>query len=379
MTTNMTAKGGLEGVVATSSAICFLDGDRGVLAYAGHDIHDLAEHASFEEVCFLLWHRRLPTRVELGDLQSQFAVERQLPDGVLRAIRSLPPGDAMDAVRTLTSMLSHVDPEAGEASSSARYRQAVRLSARLGSVVAAYGRLAAGGGAIDPDPTLGHAANFLLMLNGVRPSAVEARALDVALILHADHELNASTFAARVTAATLSDVYSAVVAGVGALKGPLHGGANAEVMAMLTALGDDADEPRVETFIKDKLARKQKIPGFGHRVYRTEDPRATHLRRMSRDVGERTGNTRWYEISQQIERIMRTEKQIDANVDFYSASTYYLLGIPVSLFTPVFAVSRVSGWTAHVLEQYLNNRLIRPRAEYIGPEYPQPFVPLDAR
>ncbi len=379
MTTNMTAKGGLEGVVATSSAICFLDGDRGVLAYAGHDIHDLAEHASFEEVCFLLWHRRLPTRVELGDLQSQFAVERQLPDGVLRAIRSLPPGDAMDAVRTLTSMLSHVDPEAGEASSSARYRQAVRLSARLGSVVAAYGRLAAGGGAIDPDPTLGHAANFLLMLNGVRPSAVEARALDVALILHADHELNASTFAARVTAATLSDVYSAVVAGVGALKGPLHGGANAEVMAMLTALGDDADEPRVETFIKDKLARKQKIPGFGHRVYRTEDPRATHLRRMSRDVGERTGNTRWYEISQQIERIMRTEKQIDANVDFYSASTYYLLGIPVSLFTPVFAVSRVSGWTAHVLEQYSNNRLIRPRAEYIGPEYPQPFVPLDAR
>ena len=379
MTTNMTAKGGLEGVVATSSAICFLDGDRGVLAYAGHDIHDLAEHASFEEVCFLLWHRRLPTRAELGDLQSQFAVERPLPDGVLRAIRSLPPGNAMDAVRTLTSMLSHVDPEAGEASPAARYRQAVRLSARLGSVVAAYGRLAAGGGAIDPDPTLGHAANFLLMLNGVRPSAVEARALDVALILHADHELNASTFAARVTAATLSDVYSAVVAGVGALKGPLHGGANADVMAMLTTLGDDADEQRVETFIKDKLARKQKIPGFGHRVYRTEDPRATHLRRMSRDVGERTGNTRWYEISQQIERIMRTEKQIDANVDFYSASTYYMLGIPVSLFTPVFAVSRVSGWTAHVLEQYSNNRLIRPRAEYIGPEYPQPFVPLDAR
>ena len=379
MTTNMTAKGGLEGVVATSSAICFLDGDRGVLAYAGHDIHDLAEHASFEEVCFLLWHRRLPTRAELGDLQSQFAVERPLPDGVLRVIRSLPPGNAMDAVRTLTSMLSHVDPEAGEASPAARYRQAVRLSARLGSVVAAYGRLAAGGGAIDPDPTLGHAANFLLMLNGVRPSAVEARALDVALILHADHELNASTFAARVTAATLSDVYSAVVAGVGALKGPLHGGANADVMAMLTTLGDDADEQRVEAFIKDKLARKQKIPGFGHRVYRTEDPRATHLRRMSGDVGERTGNTRWYEISQQIERIMRTEKQIDANVDFYSASTYYMLGIPVSLFTPVFAVSRVSGWTAHVLEQYSNNRLIRPRAEYIGPEYPQPFVPLDAR
>ncbi len=379
MSTEKAAKGGLEGVVATSSAICFLDGERGVLAYAGHDIHDLAEHASFEEVCFLLWHRRLPSRAELGDLHTQFAVERPLPDGVLRAIRSLPPGNAMDAVRTLTSMLSHVDPEAGETSPEARYRQAVRLSARLGSVVATYGRLAAGGGAIEPDPTLGHAANFLLMLNGVRPSAVEARALDIALTLHADHELNASTFAARVTAATLSDVYSAVVAGVGALKGPLHGGANADVMAMLIALGDDADEQRVNSFIHDRLGRKQKIPGFGHRVYRTEDPRATHLRQMSREVGVRTGNTRWYEISQQIEQIMRTEKQIDANVDFYSASTYYMLGIPVSMFTPIFAVSRVSGWTAHILEQYSNNRLIRPRAEYIGPEYPQPFVPLDAR
>ena len=379
MTAEKTSKGGLEGVVATSSAICFLDGERGVLAYAGHDIHDVAEHATFEEVCFLLWHRRLPTRAELGDLQSQLAVERPLPEGVLRAIRSLPSGNAMDAVRTLTSMLSRFDPEAGDTSPAARYRQAVRLLARLGSMVATYGRLAAGGGALEPDPTLGHAANFLLMLNGVRPSAVEARALDIALILHADHELNASTFAARVTAATLSDVYSAVVAGVGALKGPLHGGANADVMEMLIALGDDADEARVDQFIRDKLSRNEKIPGFGHRVYRTEDPRATHLRRMSREVGERTGNTRWYEISLRIEQIMRTEKQIDANVDFFSASTYYLLGIPISLFTPLFVVSRVSGWTAHVLEQYTNNRLIRPRAEYTGPEYPQPFAPLNAR
>ena len=217
------------------------------------------------------------------------------------------------------------------------------------------------------------------MLNGVRPSAVEARALDIAFILHADHELNASTFAARVTAATLSDLYSAVVAGVGALKGPLHGGANADVMEMLLALGDDADDQRVDQFIHEKLDGKQKVPGFGHRVYRTEDPRATHLRQMSREVGERTGNTRWYEISRQIERIMKTEKQIDANVDFYSASTYYMLGIPVSLFTPIFAVSRVSGWTAHALEQYSNNRLIRPRAEYTGPVYPKPFVHRDAR
>ena len=379
MTTEKTGKGGLDGVIVTSSAICFLDGEHGVLAYAGHDIHDLAEHATFEEVCFLLWNGRLPTRAELGDLQSQFAVERPLPDGMLRAIRSLPPGNAMDAVRTLTSMLSRFDPEAGETSPTARYRQAVRLSAWLGSVVATYGRLLSGGGAIEPDPALGHAANFLLMLNGVRPSAVEARALDIAFILHADHELNASTFAARVTAATLSDLYSAVVAGVGALKGPLHGGANADVMEMLLALGDDADNQRVDQFIHEKLDGKQKVPGFGHRVYRTEDPRATHLRQMSREVGERTGNTRWYEISRQIERIMKTEKQIDANVDFYSASTYYMLGIPVSLFTPIFAVSRVSGWTAHALEQYSNNRLIRPRAEYTGPVYPKPFVHRDAR
>ena len=374
--------GGLEGVVATSSAICYLDGANGVLAYAGHDIHDLAQHATFEEICFLLWHHRLPTRTELGDLQSQFVAARPLPDGVVRLMRSLPFGagdTAMDALRTLTSALSHFDTESGNVSPESRYRQVVRLTAQMGSLVATYGRLAAGGGLVEPDPVLGHAANLLLMLNGERPSAVEARALDIALILHADHELNASTFAARVTAATLSDVYSAVVAGVGALKGPLHGGANAEVMQMLLGIGQDADDQRVDEAIRDKLRKKEKIPGFGHRVYRTEDPRATHLRRMSQDVGDRTGDTRWFEMSSRIEAVMKAEKQIDANVDFYSASTYYLLGIPIALFTPIFAVSRVSGWTAHVLEQYANNRLIRPRAEYVGPEYPQPFVQLDNR
>lgn len=373
------APAGLQDVVATSSAICHLDGDRGVLAYCGHDIHDLAEHATFEEVCHLLWRRRLPNRAELGDLQSQLAAARALPEPVLRLIRSLPPGDAMDALRTLTSALAHFDPEAGDASPAARYRQAVRLTAQLGSVVAAWGRLAAGGAPVDPDPTLGHAANFLLMLNGERPSAVAARAFDVALVLHADHELNASTFAARVTAATLSDLHSAVAAGVGALKGPLHGGANAEVMKMLTAIGEDADDRRVDEFVRGMLARKVKVPGFGHRVYRTEDPRATHLRRMSKALGQRAGRTRWHEMSRRIEAVMREEKRIDANVDFYSASTYALLGIPVDLFTPIFAVSRVSGWTAHVLEQYANNRLIRPRAEYVGPPYPQTFAPLDSR
>ena len=377
-----TSKAGLEGVVAASSAICYLDGANGVLAYAGHDIHDLASRATFEEVCFLLWHRRLPTRAELGDLQTQLAAARSLPDGVLRLMRSLPLSQndsAMDALRTLTSALSHFDPEASDSSPAANYRKAVRLTARMASLVATYGRLVAGGGIVEPDPVLGHAANFLLMFTGQRPSATETRAFDVALTLHADHELNASTFAARVTAATLSDIYSAIVAGVGALKGPLHGGANADVMRMLIEIGEDAGDDRVDSFIRNRLQRKDKVPGFGHRVYRTEDPRATHLRRMSREVGERTGKLRWFEICQRIEAVMQTEKQIDANVDFYSASTYYLLGIPIALFTPIFAVSRVSGWTAHALEQYANNRLIRPRAEYIGPEYPQPFVPLDDR
>ena len=377
--TETTIKAGLEGVVATSSAICYLDGDRGVLAYGGHDIHDLARHATFEEVCHLLWHRRLPTRAELGDVQTQLAGGRLLPEPILRLIRSLPPGDAMDAIRTLISALAHFDPDVSDRSQAASYRKAVRLTAQVGSLVATYGRVIAGGGAIEPDPALSHAANFLLMLTGERPSAIEARAFDIALILHADHELNASTFAARVTAATLSDLHSAVTAGIGALKGPLHGGANAEVMKMLLAIGENADDDRVDDAIRERLARKEKVPGFGHRVYRTEDPRATHLRAMSREVGERVGNTRWFEMSQRIEALMKKEKRIDANVDFYSASTYYLLGIPVDLFTPIFAVSRIAGWSAHVLEQYENNRLIRPRAEYIGPEYPKPFVRLDDR
>ena len=379
MTNAMNLRAGLEGVVSTSSAICHLDGERGVLAYCGYDIHDLARDATFEEVCYLLWHRRLPTRAELGDLQSQFADARLLPESLLRLIRSLPPGDAMDALRTLVSALSHFDSEAEDRSPAASYRKAVRLTGQVASIVATYGRITAGGGSIAPDPAISHAANFLLMLTGERPDALAARAFDVALILHADHELNASTFAARVTAATLSDIHSAVVAGLGALKGPLHGGANAEVMKVLAAIGEDAADARVDEVIRGMLARKEKVPGFGHRVYRTEDPRATHLRRMSQQIGERVGHRRWFEMSRRIEELVQQEKQISANVDFYSASTYHLLGIPVELFTPIFAVSRMSGWTAHVLEQYANNRLIRPRAEYVGPTYPQTFVALDNR
>ncbi len=379
MVTDVKAKAGLEDVVATSSEICFLDGDRGVLAYRGYDIHDLARFATFEETCYLLWHGRLPTRAELGDLQSQLAAARPLPEPVLRLMKMLPPLDGMDALRTLASALGHYDADAADNRSQASYRKAVRLTGQIASVVATWGRLQHGGGPVSPDPAMGHAANLLYMLTGQRPNPTATRAMDVALTLHADHELNASTFAARVAAATLSDLHSAIVAGIGTLKGPLHGGANAEVMKMLIEIGQDASPDRVDAYVRGKLARKEKIPGFGHRVYRTEDPRATHLRQMSRELGQKFGNTRWYEISERIEAVVKAEKGLYPNVDFYSASTYYMMGIAIDLFTPIFAVSRMSGWTAHVLEQYANNRLIRPRAEYTGPPFPQPWMPLEQR
>ncbi len=391
MATAEKPKSGLEDVVATSSRICFLDGDRGVLAYCGHDIHDLARHATFEETCHLLWHGRLPNRAELGDLQTQLAAARPLPEAIIRLMKMLPPSEGapiaatamgsggMDALRTLTSALGHYDPDAHDNSPRAAYRKAVRLTGQLSTIVATWGRMQQGGGPVPPDPVMGHAANFLYLLFGTRPDATAIKAMDIALILHADHELNASTFAARVAAATLTDLHSAIVAGIGALKGPLHGGANADVMKMLLEIGQDAPADRIDSYIKGKLARKEKIPGFGHRVYHTEDPRATHLRRMSKELGQKAGNTKWYEMSERIEAIVKAEKQLYPNVDFYSASTYYTMGIPIDLYTPIFAVSRISGWTAHVLEQYANNRLIRPRAEYIGPTYPQTWIPLEQR
>ena len=379
MTTEAKGKAGLEDVVATSSGICFIDGDRGILAYRGYDIHDLAPKASFEEVCYLLWHGRLPNRAELGDLQSQLAAGAPLPDGVVRLMRQLPPSEAMDTLRTLASALAHYDRDAPDHSPAANYRKAVRLTAQMGSLVAAIGRVEQNLSPIDPDPILGYAANFLYMLTGTRPDALAVRAFDCALVLHADHELNASTFAARVVAATLSDIHSAVVAGIGALKGPLHGGANAEVMKMLLDFGAGATPEKVEATIRGKLAKKEKIPGFGHRVYHTMDPRAVHLRQLSKDLGKRSGQPQWAEMSERIEAVVKAEKKLNPNVDFYSASTYYILGIPIDLFTPIFAVSRISGWTAHCLEQYANNRLIRPRTDYIGPPHPQTVLPLDQR
>jgi citrate synthase len=383
MSTAEKPKAGLEDTVATSSAICYLDGDRGVLAYCGYDIHDLARHATFEEVCYLLWHRRLPTRAELGDLQSQLAAARAVPEPVLRLMKQLPAGNTMDLLRTLTSALGHYDPDASDNSAAANDRKAVRLTAQIGSIVATLGRMSGrsstSAGPIAPDSALGHAANFLYMLTGERPGGLATRAFDVALILHADHELNASTFAARVAAATLTVIHSSIVAAIGTLKGPLHGGANADVMRLLLEIGADAPLEKAEEVVRAKLARKEKIPGFGHRVYHTEDPRATHLREMSKELTAKAGQPIWFEMSRRIEALVKAEKKLNANVDFYSASTYHALGIEIDLFTPIFAVSRISGWTAHVLEQYANNRLIRPRADYIGPPYPQRDVPLEAR
>jgi len=379
VTTDLKPKAGLEDVVATTSSICYIDGDRGVLSYRGFGIHDLARFATFEEVCYLLWHGRLPNRAELGDLQSPLAAARPLPESIIRLMKMLPPSDGMDALRTLTSALGHYDADASDNSAAASYRKSVRLTGQIGSLVATWGRMQNGGNPVAPDPAMSHAADFLYLLTGQRPNPTAIRAMDVALILHADHELNASTFAARVAAATLTDVHSAVVAGVGTLKGPLHGGANAEVMKMLLEIGKDAPAERIESYVRSKLARKEKIPGFGHRVYNTEDPRATHLRRMSKELGEQAGDKAWFEMSERIEALVRAEKKLYPNVDFYSASTYYTMGIPIDLYTPIFAVSRISGWTAHILEQYANNRLIRPRADYIGPPYPQPWIPLDRR
>jgi citrate synthase len=379
VSTEIKAKAGLEDIVATSSSICFIDGERGVLAYRGYDIHDLAPRATFEEVCYLLWHGRLPNRAELGELQSQFAADRRLPDGVVRLVRALPPGEAMDILRTGASALSHYDRDAHDDSPAANYRKAVRLTAQMASLVAAIGRIEANQQPVDPDPVMGFAANFLYQLTGTRPDALAVRAMDCALILHADHELNASTFAARVAAATLTDIHSAIVGGIGALKGPLHGGANAEVMKMLLDFGESATAVKVESAIREKLARKEKIPGFGHRVYKTMDPRAVHLRQLSKDLGKRSGQSHWVEMSERIEALVRDEKKLNPNVDFYSASMFYSLGIPIDLYTPIFAVSRISGWTAHVLEQYQNNRLIRPRTDYIGPVYPQQVLPIEQR
>src|SRR6185437_4791023 len=322
------------------------------------------------------WNGWLPRAHELDDLRSQLVAARGLPAPVLEFLRGVPQGSPMDVLRTAVSMLSLYDAEAQDMSAEANRRKAVRLMARTAEMVTAFDRLRNGREVLEGDPALGFSANFLYALTGKRPDEVMEHAFDVAMILHADHELNASTFAARVTAATLSDIYSTVTSAIGALKGPLHGGANEDVIRMLLEVGT-ADKA-VER-VHQMLAAKRKIPGFGHRVYRTEDPRATHLRRMSEGLGKSTGHEDLYLMSQRVEETIKSEKKLNPNVDFYSASTYYSLGIPIDLFTPIFAVSRMSGWTAHILEQYHNNRLIRPRAEYKGNPDGMRWVPMNER
>jgi citrate synthase len=369
---------GLEGVVATTSGICYIDGEQGVLAYRGYGIHDLADHSTFEEVCHLLWFGHLPNADELARLKGRMAEERKLSASIFDRLRLVPRHvPPMDMLRTIVSELSYYDPEYDKNDHDANINKAIRLTSQISMIVADYDRIRKGKPFVEPDRSLSHAANFLLMLNGVAPSKTAERALDIALILHADHELNASTFAARVTAATLSDMHSAITSAIGTLKGPLHGGANEAVFKILEEIDDTGADP-VE-YVKEMLAQKKKIPGFGHRVYHTEDPRATHLRKMSRDLGHSSGNPKWFEYSQKIEDFVKADKHLNANVDFYSASTYHTLGIDVDLFTPVFAISRVGGWTAHVIEQLDDNRLIRPRADYIGPTYPQKYVPIEKR
>jgi 2-methylcitrate synthase len=369
---------GLEGIVATTSSICYIDGERGILAYRGIDIHELADHSTFEEVCHLLWFGKLPRRNELQDLRSRLAEERQLDPAIINFLRQAPKHALpMDLLRTAVSALSFYDADERNNDHDANVRKAIRLTSQIAMIVAAYDRIRKGKPVVEPDRSLSHAANFLLMLNGEKPSDTAERAFDIALILHADHELNASTFAARVTAATLADMHSAITSAIGALKGPLHGGANEAAFRMLEAITKSGADP-VE-HVRGMLAQKKKIPAFGHRVYHTEDPRATHLRQMSRELGASHGESQWYEMSRRIEDFVKSEKKLNANVDFYSASTYHSLGIDVDLFTPIFAVSRISGWAAHVIEQLDDNRLIRPRADYVGPAHPQKYVPIDRR
>ena len=377
MSTAVAGKG-LEGIVAANSGICWIDGDAGVLSYRGIDIHELAEHSTFEETTYLLWNGILPNQLELREFTAQLTLARSLDQRIIDMLRAFPQAATpMEVLRTAVSALSFYDADEKDNSHDANVRKSYNLTAQIAMIVAIYDRMRKGLEIIPPDRSLSHAANFLWMLNGVKPSQTATRTLDIALVLHADHELNASTFAARVIAATLSDIHSAMTGALGALKGPLHGGANEAVMRLLYSI-DKAGADPVE-YVKGMLNARQKISGFGHRVYKTEDPRATHLRKMSEQLGKDSGQSKWYDMSRAIELYINAEKKLNANVDFYSASTYATLGIDIDLYTPIFAVSRVAGWAAHVIEQLDDNRLIRPRAEYIGPVYPSPYIPMNER
>ncbi len=365
---------GLEGVTATTSAISSIIGS--TLTYRGIDINELAEHSTFEEVAYLLWYGELPSQDQLDRFKQELISHRAISSETIDFIRRFPrDANSMVSLRTAVSALAFADPLAADMSADANNQKAVALLAQFPVLVAAIHRLRCGEEPVSPDPNLGEAANFLYMLTGDRPTDSRARIMDIALILHADHELNASTFAARVAASTLSDMHSAIVAAICTLKGPLHGGANEAVMKTLESIGSvDA----VPAYLRGALERKDKIMGFGHRVYKEGDPRARWLKRLSSQLADETGDRKWYEMSELMEQEMKADKGLLPNVDFYSASVYTYMGVPRDLFTPIFAVSRASGWIAHVLEQYENNRLIRPRAEYVGPAA-RGYVPMSER
>jgi citrate synthase len=375
-TASSSAAAGLRGVVAGNSSISTVDGLEGRLIYRGLDIHELAENASFEEVAYLLWHGRLPNRSELDGLKEQLAADAALPEPVTDLLRRFPASaKPMDVLRTAVSALSMWDPDSGDNSTEANVRKSVRLTAQIPAIITGFNHLRSGREPVPPRPELGLAGSFLAQLTGEAPAPVATKTFDIALTRPADHEFNASTFAGRVTIATLSDVHSAVTSAIGTLSGPLHGGANEGVFRMLQEIGTLEN---VEPWVRAKLAEKARIMGFGHAVYKTTDPRATHLKRMAAALAEESGNRKLFEMSTRLEELMLAEKGLHANVDFYSATVYHVLGIPMDLFTPVFAASRITGWTAHILEQLADNRIIRPRAEYVGPTDLK-YVPIDQR
>ena len=382
MTDSGEVKKGLEDVLVAESELSYIEGEEGRLVYRGYSIDDLAREASYEEVLYLLWYGELPTAAILEQFREAMAANRQLEDGVLQVVRELTAQDAapMGVLRTVVSALAAYDTDAADEADPqnlvANIRKGRRVTAKLPTALAAYVRLRNGQEPVTPRANLGHAANFLYMLNGEKPDDVVAETFDMALVLHADHGLNASTFSAMVTASTLADLHSALTSAVGTLSGSLHGGANQNVMGMLEEVDESEKEPT--RWVEDALEEGRRVPGFGHRVYEVKDPRAVILGEKSQELGRKAGNTKWYDYSTAIEEYVGKRKGLAPNVDFYSASTYYQMGIPVDIYTPIFAVSRVGGWVAHVLEQYGDNRLIRPRARYVGPEERE-FLPIGER
>jgi len=367
---------GLDGIVAAQTNLSSVDGQRGVLTYRGINIHELAEHARYEEVVHLLWYGKLPTRQELADLEARLAANRAVPDQIINILRATPDnGIPMVVLRNAVSALAMFDPDAEDITPEATRRKAERLTAQMGTIMAAYHRIRHGLEPIDPDPRLDHTSNLLYMLTGDQPDPVNVRTLDLYQVLLADHGLNASTFTARVIASTQADLHSAIAGALGALKGPLHGGAAEATMRTLFEIGE---VDKADAFVDNVFKTKRKIMGIGHRIYKTGDPRAVHLQKWSQILGERCGEIKWYHILKEVETAVQKYRQLYPNVDFYSSTMLYYIGIPVDLFTPMFAASRIAGWSAHVIEQYADNVLIRPQSEFIG-HMDQHYVPIDQR